>query len=150
MSSAWSISWIRSLRGATLALSIATAGALGCGDGITEPEPEPAMCDSAIALLDGADPQPFAFGDLREAFLHAAGPMVSALGSSQRVDQLRQAINALGASDDATRMDTVCRSLRVATESLAALEDHPETLPDRDAIRLVLILAAGAMQAGQR
>lgn len=145
----WSIARIRGARGVTLALGILTLGVLGCGDDLTRPDAFHATkCELPLALLAGADPQPFAFGDLREAFLHAAGPMGSALGSSEKVDLLIQAMNALGAEVETRSMDTACRLLLLASESLAALEDSPETLPDRDAIHLVLILAVGVVQAG--
>ena len=52
--------------------------------------------------------------------------------------------------DDAKAKDTACRLLSVATSALAALPDNPETLPDRDSIRIVLILAAGVLAAGAR
>lgn len=144
----WSILRICGTRGLPLALGILSLGALGCGD-LTQPDAfRAAKCELPLAFLAGADPQPFTFRDLREAFLHAAGPMGSALGSSKRADILKQAMNALGAQDEPRSMDTACRLLLVASESLAALEDNPETMPDREAIHLILILAVGVVQAG--
>jgi hypothetical protein len=123
---------------------------VGCGDGLTQPPDafHAAKCELPLALLAGAEPQPIAFVDLHEAFLHAAGPMGSALGSSEKVDLLIQAMNTLGTEEETRSMDTACRLLLVASESLAALEDNPETLPDRDAIHLVLLLAVGVVEAG--
>jgi len=115
-------------------------------DNVTEPVAfDPVKCAPSPALLAGANPQPFAFSALQAAFLHAAGPMTSALGSSEQVDQLKQAMNEMVLPDDPRSKDTACRLLSVATSALAALPDNPETLPDRDGIRLVLILAAGVL-----
>jgi hypothetical protein len=142
---------LRGSRGTPLALLVLALGASACQDNVTEPVQFDAVkCHAAPSLLADAIPQPFGLSALHAAFLHAAGPMALALGSSEQVDQLKQAMNEMVLPDDAKAVDTACRLLSVATSALAAMPDNPETLADRDGIRLVLILAAGAVLAGQR
>ncbi len=137
-------------RGAKSAFSLLTLSVLACGHDIMQPDAiQGRQCEVPLALVTDADPLPIEFGALREAFLHAAGPMAAALESSSSLDLLRQAMNRLGAQEETASMDTACRFLLVASESLAALANSPETLPDREAIRLVLTLAAGAVQAAK-
>ena len=151
MMSDWSIRRARGVRGVTLSLGILSLGALGCGDDLTQPEASTsAHCAVPLALVADHNPEPLALADLREAFLYAAGPIGSALGSSERVDRLKQAMDALGSQSETRNMDLACRLVLAASESLSALEDIPETLPDREAIRLVLLLAAGVVRAGMR
>jgi hypothetical protein len=120
-----------------------------CDSNVLGPEALSARrCDPPPMLIAGAQPQPFALGALREALLHAAGPMTAALGSSSEVDQLRKAMNGMANQDDRVT-DTACRLIFVASDALTALPPSPETLPDRDGIRLVLMLAAGVVKAGQ-
>jgi len=92
--------------------------------------PEPCLIPSA--LVEVVQPQSFTPTALRPALLHAAGPMTSAL---------------LGQSFTGNNFDTECRLVVIAWDALSELPDTPETLPDRDGIRLILALAARALEA---
>jgi hypothetical protein len=132
-------------------LVLLALGAGACSDNITEPARFDAVqCDPDPALLVGAIRQPFAFSALHAAFLHAAGPMASAIGSSEQVDQLKRSMAEMPLPDDKKSMDTACRLLSVANSALKAMPNNPETLPDRDGIRLVLMLAAGVLTGPSR
>ena len=142
---------LRGPRGAALSVGLLALGAGACNDNVTAPvQLDPVRCTLAASLLVGVNPQPFTLSDLHAAFLQAAGPIAGALGSSEQVDQIKQAMADMVLPDDAKAKDTACRLLSVANSALAAMPDNPETLADRDGIRLVLILAAGAVLAGQR
>lgn len=141
---------IRSALGVALAVGLLTLGVTACTSDITQPELFFAVkCEPPALLLAGANSPPFAFGALHEAFRHAAGPMTLALGSSEKVNQLKRALDGLARQEKPETLDTSCRLLQVASEVLASLPNNPETLPDRDGIRLVLILAARAVKAEQ-
>ena len=143
--------FLRGPRGAVLSVGLLALGAGACDSNVTAPvQFDPVRCTPAASLLVGINPQPFTLTDLHAAFLQAAGPIAGALGSSEQVDQIKQAMAELVLPDDAKAKDTTCRLLSVATSALAALPDNPETLPDRDSIRIVLILAAGVLAAGAR
>ncbi len=73
--------------------------------------------------------------------------MASALGSSEQVTQIMRAMEGIASRAGSPTTDSACRLLIVAGNALDALGDNPATLPDRDGIRLVLILAAGVIQA---
>lgn len=149
---AWAalIGFLRGPRGAALAFGLLALGGGACDSNLTQPDPLHAVkCEPPATLLAGVHPQPFALGAIHAAFLHAAGPMASALGSSEQVSQLTQATREMAAQDGPTALDTACRLLIVASNALTAMADNPETLPDRDGIRLVLMLAAAAIQAGR-
>jgi hypothetical protein len=98
-------------------------------------------------LLAGAVPQPLGYPLLRDALVHAAGPMSAALGSSREVDQLRQSMEQMIEAGQSRTLDTACRLILVANAALDALPATPETLPDREGIRLVLMIAAGIVKA---
>ncbi len=143
--------FLRASRGAALVFGLLAVGGVACESNLTQP-PDPlhaVKCEPPAALLAGAQPQPLALGALHAAFLHAAGPMASALGSSEQVSQLTQAMEAMAAQDGSWALDTACRLVIVASNALTAMADNPETLPDRDGVRLVLILAAGVIEAGR-
>jgi hypothetical protein len=143
--------FLRSSRGAAVALALLALGTGACSDNITEPVRFDAVqCTPEPSLLVGAIWQPFAFSALHAAFLHAAGPMATALGSTEQVDQIKQAMGDMPLPDDAKSKDTACRLLSVANSALVAMPNNPETLPDRDGIRLVLILAAGVLRGPTR
>ena len=143
--------YLRTSRGAAVTLVLLALGVGACSDNITEPVRFDAVqCVPDPALLVGAIRQPFAFSALHAAFLHVAGPMASALGTSEEVDQLKQAMENMPLPDDNKSMDTACRLLSVANSALVAMPNNPETLPDRDGIRVVLMLAAGVLTGPTR
>ena len=117
-----------------------------CDSKIPEPfAPEP--CLLPAALVGAVQPQPFSPVALRPALLHAAGPMTSALGTGASADTLRRVLGDLGQSFAGNNFDTECRLVVIAWDALSELPDTPETLPDRDGIRLILALAARALEA---
>jgi len=133
-------------RGAAVALALLALGTGACENNITDPVSFHAVqCAPAPELLVGINRQEFAFSALQSAFLQAAGPIASAIGSFEQVDQIRLSLDQMPLPDDPKSKDTACRLLSVANSALTALPDNPETLPDRDAIRIVLILAAGVL-----
>lgn len=143
-------SLLRGPRRAALAFALLSAGGTACESNLTQPGPlTPVKCETPAMLLSGGNSQPFALGELHAAFLHAAGPMASALGSSDQVEQLSLAMQEMARLDGSHAVDTVCRLLRITSNALAALPESPETLPDREGIRIVLILAASALKPGQ-
>ncbi len=107
--------------------------------------PEPCLIPSA--LVEVVQPQSFTPTALRPALLHAAGPMTSALGTGASADTLRRVLGDLGQSFAGNNFDTECRLVVIAWDALSELPDTPETLPDRDGIRLILALAARALEA---
>ncbi|HEY6209296.1 MAG TPA: hypothetical protein VIW28_09560 [Gemmatimonadales bacterium] len=143
--------YLRGSRGTAVAFVLLALGAGACSENITEPVRfDAVVCVPDPALLVDAIRQPFAFSALHAAFLHAAGPMASALGTSEQVDQLSQSMEEMPLPDDKKSMDTACRLLSVANSALKAMPNKPETLPDRDGIRLVLMLAAGVLTGPTR
>lgn len=104
-----------------------------------------APCQMPSQDLVGTAMEPFAPAALQSALRHAAGPMAAALGSGQVADELVKATSQLSTGLGGRSGDTECRVLRVASEALARLPDDPGTRPDRDGIRLVLVLAARAL-----
>jgi len=142
--------FLRCPKQAALAFALISAGGTACDSNLTQPDPLTAVqCETPAMLLAGVNSQPFALGALHAAFLHAAGPMASALGSSDQVEQLSLAMQEMAKQDGSHAVDTVCRLLQIASNAMAALPDSPETLPDREGIRIVLILAAGVLKPGQ-
>ena len=143
-------SFLRGRSQAALVLALLSVGATACESNLTQPDPLTAVpCEPPAMLLSVGNSQPFALGELHAAFLHAAGPMASALGSSDQVDQLILAMQQMARLDGSHAVDTVCRLLRLTSNALAALPDSPETLPDREGIRIVLMLAASALKPRQ-
>jgi hypothetical protein len=96
------------------------------------------------AMVTGA---PFAPVAMRSALQHAADKMSTALGGGTDVRALQDAITIVGSDIGASSNDGACRSLTIAYGALKALPDAPETLPDRDEIRLILALTAQALVA---
>lgn len=126
-------------------LTLATGA---CSSNLTQFNPLGAeRCDPPPALLAGVDPHQFTLVALHDAVLHAAGPMASALGSSDEVRRVVKAMEGIAARDESQATDTACRLVIIAGNALDALGDDPATLPDRDGIRLVLVLAAGVIRA---
>lgn len=110
--------------------------------------PEPCLLPAALVAV--VQPQPFSPAALHPALLHAADPMTSTLGTGESAATLRSALGDLGQTLTGTNFDTECRLLLIAWGALSRLPDTPETLPDRDGIRLILALAAGALAAAPR
>ena len=131
-----------------LCVGLLTLGTGACSSNLTQSDPLGAeRCDPPAALLASAGSQPFTLEALHDAAVHAAGPMASALGSSDEVRQLVRAMEGIATRDGSHATDTACRLVIVAGNALDALGNDPATLPDRDGIRLVLILASGVIQA---
>lgn len=110
--------------------------------------PEP--CRLPAALGAAVQPQAFSPAALRPALLHAADPMTSVLVAGENSETLGRALADLGQSFSGSNFDTECRLLLIAWDALSRLPDTPETLPDRDGIRLILALAARALEAAPR
>ena len=108
-------------------------------------EPQPSLLPAA--LVEAVQPQTFTPLALRPALLHAAGPMTADFGTGASADTLRRALGDLGQSFVGNNFDTECRVLVIAWDALSELPNTPETLPDRDGIRLILALAARALEA---
>lgn len=106
------------------------------------------VCTPPASLIADVQPQPFSFSDLRAALEHVAGPMAAALGSSEKVQFLSQAMTRLATASAGDGSDTACRLLYVASDALAAIPETPENLPDREGIRTVLLIAAGILKTG--
>jgi hypothetical protein len=142
--------FLRGSRAAALGLGLLALGAGACNDNITSPVKFDAVqCVPAPELLAGIIRQPFAFSQLHDAFLHAADPIATALGTTDEVNQIKLAMEKMPTLNDPKSLDTACRLLSVANSALEAMPNNPETLPDRDNIRLVLILAAGVLTGGE-
>jgi len=121
---------------------------LGACDAKDPREPfAPVPCLLPAALVGAVQPQPFSPEALRPALLHAAGAMTSDLGTGESADTLRRALGDLGQAFAGRNFDTECRLVLIAWGALSELPDTPETLPDRDGIRLILALAARALEA---
>ena len=140
----------RRLAVAAPALLLAALGSASCESLPTEPRLRPTnsavRCELPASLLIGVHPQPIASDGLRAALRHAAGPLASSFGWSEEVKQLVAALEDLAGTGRTQTPDAECRLLVAATEALAAVPGDPETLPDRDGIRLILILAAKTTQ----
>lgn len=131
-----------------LCAGLLTLGTGACSSNLTQSDPLQAeRCDPPAAILASAGSPPFTLQALHDAVVHAAGPMASALGSSDEVRQIVRAMEGIAARDGSLATDTACRLLIVAGNALDALDNDPATLPDRDGIRLVLVLASGVIQA---
>lgn len=89
--------------------------------------------------------EPFAPKAMGSALLHAAGPMSWAPGTTADVTDMRRAILIVASDIDASNNDGACRLLAIAYAELDALPDSPETLPERDGIRLILALTAQSL-----
>ena len=138
----------RPSRSVALLFSFSLVLVLGACDAKNPREPfAPVPCLLPAALVGAVQPQPFSPTALRPALLHAADPMTSTLGTGASADTLRRALDDLGQSFTGNNFDTECRLLVIAWDALSELPDTPETLPDRDGIRLILALAARALEA---
>jgi hypothetical protein len=103
-------------------------------------------CVVPAALAQSVYTHAFPSTSLRPALQHAAGPMASVLGEGELTNELREAVAILGQETDGpTLHDTHCRLVVIASAALRRMPDTPETLPDRDGIRLVLALLANAL-----
>lgn len=137
-----------------LALALCACAAGACDSNILDPDALNAVtCEPPAGFVAEVSAAPLniaSLAELQPALLHAAGPMAAALGSSEQVRQLTQAITAMAQSSSPAALDTACRLLIVASRALAAMPDTPETLPDREGIYLVLLLTAGFTKAGTK
>src|ERR1043166_6175534 len=96
-------------RGAAVALGLLALGTGACESNVTEPVSFHAvLCAPAPELLVGINRQAFAFSALQAAFLQAAGPIASAIGSSEQVDQIRLSLDQMPLLDDPKSKDTAC------------------------------------------
>jgi hypothetical protein len=71
--------------------------------------------------------------------------MSSSLGTSWAVGELARATAQLSVDLAVHQGDADCRLVRVALDALDDLPNDPATLPDRDGVRLILSLAAHAL-----
>ena len=88
---------------------------------------------------------PFTPSAMRSALLHAAGQMTPALGTASEVLALRNAITIVAADIGDSNYDGACRLLAIAYGGLKGMPELPATLPDRDGIRLILVLTAQSL-----
>lgn len=95
-----------------------------------------------VAMVTGP---PFAPAAMRSALLTAADPMNNALGTTQDVRALRDAIHIVVADINVSDYDDACRLLTISSTLLAGLPAAPATSPDRDGIRLILALTAQSL-----
>jgi hypothetical protein len=118
-----------------------------CDSAVTAPKAfNEERCAVPLALAQSVYTHSFPSTSLRPALQHAAGPMASVLGEGQLTNELRESIAILGSTADApTLHDTHCRLVVIASAALRRMPDTPETLPDRDGMRLVLALLANAL-----
>jgi hypothetical protein len=136
-------------RNKALVLALCAGAAGACDSNITDPDAlsTEACVPPAGFVIEGPPPS-FNLADLEPALLHAAGPMAAALGSTEQVRQLTQAIKGMADAEGPAALDTACRLLTMASRALAAMPDTPETLPDREGIYMVLLLSAGVTRVG--
>jgi len=106
-------------------------------------------CELPFSTYSSIYAQPFQPEAVRSALLHAAGPMTSALGSGAAVDHVRTGLLEL-AETLGNRAPVECRQLTVVSEALTAVPTAPGMLADRDGIRLIIALAAGALPQSVR
>jgi hypothetical protein len=109
--------------------------------------PEELPCQKPAGLTAGITFAPVDLEEMRAALAHAAGPLAAAMGSEELTASLVKATEfaSLTLADELPR--TGCRIVRIAAAALAQLPDDPATLPDRDAIRLILALTANTLDA---
>ena len=105
------------------------------------------VCRPPADLLASIDVVHVDASALRPALAYAAG-VTPSLGSSAAVEALRRSLMALGRTFGVSS-DADCREVVNAWSSLRAITVHPEALPDRDTITLVLAMAARAIAAVQ-
>jgi hypothetical protein len=91
--------------------------------------------------------QPFAPAAMRAALLDAATRMSAALGTGADVQSVQAELNGAAADMGASNYAGACGMVTAAASAVAALPNDAATLPDRDAIRLVLALAAQSLTA---
>jgi hypothetical protein len=84
---------------------------------------------------------------LRSALLDASSRVSSALGTSASVQLVQTALYGVAANIGASNDAGACGQVTTAASAVAALPEDPATLPDRDAIRLVLMLVAQSLTA---
>jgi hypothetical protein len=114
-----------------------------CGESPTAP-PASSLSNpctpAALPAISAADA--VAPADLNSALQDALTRTSAGLGTGANVQAFQDAIRTVTASIDATNNSGVCRKITTASVALNALPDDPASLPDRDAIRMVLALAA--------
>ena len=120
---------------------------VGCDSAVTAPNAfNEERCSVPADLAASVYAHGFPSTALRPALQHAAGPMVTVLGEGALTNELRESMSILGSETNAPRLhDTHCRLVVIASAALRRIADTPETLPDRDGIRLVLALLANAL-----
>jgi len=118
-----------------------------CDSAVTAPKAfNEDRCQVPTALAQSVYTHSFPSTSLRPALQHAAGPMASVLGEGELTNELRESMAILGSTTDGpTLHDTHCRLVVIASAALRRMPDTPETLPDRDGMKLVLALLANAL-----
>jgi len=118
-----------------------------CDSAVTAPKAfNEERCQVPVALAQSVYTHAFPSTSLRPALQHAAGPMASVLGEGELTNELRESMAILGTETDGpTLHDTHCRLVVIASAALRRMPDTPETLPDRDGMKLVLALLANAL-----
>jgi hypothetical protein len=91
----------------------------------------------AISAADAVAP-----AVLNDALQDASTRMSAGLGTGAQVQSVQNAIRTVETSIAAPNNSGVCGKITIAADRVDALPDDPASLPDRDAIRLVLALAA--------
>jgi len=150
--SVWAVLGLEPEFGRTaLGFGLIALGALACEGSLAPTAPSDPVsprvtCELPSWLMAGNRPEPLGLDPLLSALQHAAGPMSSALGTSEPASRLARAIEAMAAREGLLAVEPSCKPMLEAAEALQALPDDPETRPDRDGIGLVLTLAAALMR----
>jgi len=130
------------LFGALLTVTACDSNPMGPVPTAATPEPcLQALFGAAIAHV----PLP---SDLASAVEHAAGPMAEAVGAptlSAELADLRRGFLSSKPSSSPVMND--CGAVNRAAAALVQVPDTPKTRPDREGIRLVLMLVARTFQA---
>jgi hypothetical protein len=82
---------------------------------------------------------------LRSALRHVAGPLAASLGSESQALSLARTAAELGEALGTEESTGTCQLVSDVEVALSAFPEEAATLPDRAAIRLILMVAARAV-----